>query len=63
VDSAGFAGRGEELSRLEAHLRAVTEGHARLLSVRGRRQVGKSRLVSEFVRRSGLPQLFVTGAR
>jgi AAA+ ATPase superfamily predicted ATPase len=63
MTASGFVGRREELSRLAAHLQAVTEGHARLLSVRGRRQAGKSRLVSEFVRRSGLPQLFVTGAR
>nr|MDT0665139.1 ATP-binding protein [Micromonospora sp. DSM 115978] len=61
IDS--FFGRAEELRRLQAHLDSVVAGQARLLSVRGRRQVGKSRLVTEFVRRSGLPQLFVTGSR
>ena len=60
---AEFVGRAEELNRLERHLQTVRGGEARLVSVRGRRQVGKSRLVSEFVARSGLPQLFVTGSR
>ncbi|WP_322780532.1 ATP-binding protein [Frankia sp. Cas4] len=58
-----FVGRAEEMARLTRHLSAVMGGDARLLSVRGRRQAGKSRLVSEFVQRSGLPRLFVTGAR
>jgi hypothetical protein len=58
-----FVGRSQELAVLQRHLRAVEDGEARLVSVRGRRQVGKSRLVSEFVSRSGLPQLFVTGSR
>ncbi|SBW26560.1 ATPase [Candidatus Protofrankia californiensis] len=56
-------GRAEELARLDAHLAAVRGGRGRLVSVRGRRQAGKSRLISEFVRRTGLPQMFVTGAR
>jgi hypothetical protein len=34
-----------------------------MLSVWGRRQAGKSRLVTEFAARSGLPQLFLTGSR
>jgi AAA+ ATPase superfamily predicted ATPase len=58
-----FVGRTDELTRLDRHLQAVRAGEPRLLSVRGRRQVGKSRLISEFVARSGLPQLFVTGSR
>ncbi|MBL7499931.1 ATP-binding protein [Frankia sp. CNm7] len=58
-----FVGRAEEMARLESQLAAVREGRGRLVSVRGRRQAGKSRLISEFVRRTGLPQLFVTGAR
>ncbi|WP_250283736.1 hypothetical protein [Frankia sp. CiP1_Cm_nod2] len=56
-------GSAEELARLAAHLAAVRGGRGRLVSVRGRRQAGKSRLISEFVRRTGLPQTFVTGAR
>ena len=58
-----FIGRSQELAVLQRHLKAVEDGEARLVSVRGRRQVGKSRLVSEFVSRSGFPQLFVTGSR
>jgi len=33
-----------------------------MLVVRGRRQVGKSRLVSEFVRHASVPQLYFTGS-
>lgn len=52
------------MARLRRHLDAVIEdGQGRLLSIRGRRQAGKSRLVTEFVDRTGLPQLFFTGAR
>jgi hypothetical protein len=52
------------MARLQRHLDAVTEdGRGRLLSIRGRRQAGKSRLVTEFADRTGLPQLFFTGAR
>jgi AAA+ ATPase superfamily predicted ATPase len=58
-----FVGRQEELARLGRHLDAVRAGEARLVSVRGRRQVGKSRLISEFVTSSGCPQFFVTGSR
>ena len=60
---ADFVGREEELGRLDAQLDTARSGEARLLSVRGRRQVGKSRLISEFVTRSGCPQFFVTGSR
>ncbi len=59
-----FIGRDRDMARLQRHLDAVTEdGNGRLLSIRGRRQVGKSRLVTEFADRTGLPQLFFTGAR
>jgi len=59
-----FVGRREDLIRLQRHLDAVvTRGSGRLLSVRGRRQAGKSRLVTEFASRSGLPQLVFTGSR
>jgi uncharacterized protein len=59
-----FIGRERDLARLQRHLDAVTEdGRGRLLSIRGRRQAGKSRLVTEFADRTGLPQLFFTGAR
>jgi len=59
-----FVGRAEDLRRLQGHLEAViADGAGRMLSVRGRRQAGKSRLVTEFVSRSGLPQLFFTASR
>jgi len=59
-----FVGRQQDLGRLQRHLDAVVhDGGGRLLSVRGRRQAGKSRLVTEFADRSGLPQLFFTASR
>ncbi|MGH3932145.1 MAG: ATP-binding protein [Pseudonocardiaceae bacterium] len=59
-----FVGRRQDLGRLQRHLDAVVnDGVGRLLSVRGRRQAGKSRLVTEFADRSGLPQLFFTATR
>ncbi|MGH3832843.1 MAG: ATP-binding protein [Pseudonocardiaceae bacterium] len=59
-----FVGRQQDLGRLRCHLDAVVnDGAGRLLSVRGRRQAGKSRLVTEFADRSGLPQLFFTASR
>jgi uncharacterized protein len=59
-----FIGRERDMARLQQHLDAVIEdGRGRLLSIRGRRQAGKSRLVTEFADRTGLPQLFFTGAR
>ncbi len=64
VQSRRFVGRRAELARLRAHLDAVMRtGSGRLLSVRGRRQVGKSRLLSEFVARSRLPALYSTATR
>src|SRR5215467_13668698 len=59
-----FVGRHRDLQRLRRHLDAVTvDGRGRLLSIRGRRQAGKSRLVTEFADRSGLAQLFFTASR
>lgn len=59
-----FVGRQQDLRRLQRHLDAVVnDSVGRLLSVRGRRQAGKSRLVTEFADRSGLPQLFFTATR
>ncbi|MGH3290862.1 MAG: ATP-binding protein [Trebonia sp.] len=52
-----FIGRERDIARLQRHLDAVVgEGQGRLLSIRGRRQAGKSRLVTEFADRTGLPQ-------
>src|ERR1700742_4561763 len=59
-----FIGRERDMTRLQRHLDAVTsDGQGRLLSIRGRRQAGKSRRLTEFADRTGLPQLFFTGAR
>ena len=59
-----FIGRDRDMARLQRQLDTVTEdGRGQLLSIRGRRQAGKSRLVTEFADRTGLPQLFFTGAR
>jgi uncharacterized protein len=57
-----FVGRSTDLARLHEHLAAVAAGQSRMLVVRGRRQVGKSRLVSEFVRTADVPQLYFTGS-
>ncbi|RKN03511.1 ATP-binding protein [Streptomyces radicis] len=56
---AGFVGRVAELAALERHLAWVREGRGdqrgRALLLRGRRRVGKSRLVDVFCERSGVP--------
>src|SRR6476659_8943591 len=64
-----FVGRGQELATLERELRKVATGvggerPGRCLMLRGRRRVGKSRLVERFAERSGAPFLFyaATGA-
>jgi uncharacterized protein len=59
-----FIGREAELARLEGHLDHVREnGAGRMLALRGRRQIGKSRLVEEFIRRSGAKAVFYTASR
>jgi uncharacterized protein len=61
---SNFVGRVEDFSRIQNHLDVVAAtGTGRLVVVRGRRQVGKSRLVSEFVAKAGVPSLFFTGSR
>lgn len=60
-----FVGRGSELALLRRELALVRRGGSRpgrCLLLRGRRRVGKSRLVEEFVDRSGLPSVFFTAA-
>lgn len=61
----GFVGRRRELGLLEDLLRPVRTGGrggrpGRAVLIRGRRRVGKSRLVEEFLERSGLPHVFFT---
>lgn len=64
MDVPTFVGRQRELGRLRDHLAVVEQdGRGRMLSVRGRRQSGKSRLLTEFADSSGLPQLFFTASR
>jgi len=59
-----FVGRETELAKLQEHLDRVREsGSGRILALRGRRQIGKSRLVEEFIRRSGCQAIFYTASR
>ena len=59
-----FVGRAVPLARLGSLFEQVRETESGLLlTVRGRRQVGKSRLISEFCERSGAPYLYFTGRR
>jgi AAA+ ATPase superfamily predicted ATPase len=60
-----FVGRRRELAVLERELGTVREaiGSARpgrCLIIRGRRRIGKSTLVEEFVQRAGAPHIFYT---
>jgi hypothetical protein len=62
-----FYGRTRELDTLERLLRRVedrgrTGRPGKAVLMRGRRRVGKSRLVEEFIERSGLPSLFFTAS-
>src|ERR1700722_12807175 len=59
-----FFGRSHELGVLDELLRLVAEsGRGRLVGVRGRRQVGKSRLAEHFAARSGMPYGFIAGLK
>jgi hypothetical protein len=63
----GFIGRERELAVLDRMLDRVRAGGragrpGRAMLIRGRRRVGKSRLVEEFVERAGLPYLFFTAS-
>ncbi|GAA1596969.1 ATP-binding protein [Kribbella hippodromi] len=62
-----FYGRARELAALSRLLhrvegRGLTGRPGRAVLVRGRRRVGKSRLVEEFIERSGLPSFFFTAS-
>lgn len=64
MDRAGFAGRHEQLALLDADLAEVRRSRrGRFVLVRGRRQVGKSRLIEEFIDRSGAPSVFFTATK
>ena len=59
-----FVGRDRELALLEKRLAAVRrEGRGELIAMRGRRRVGKSRLVEEFAERSGCPCVYYTAVQ
>lgn len=59
-----FVGRERELARLESVLDGVRKtGRGSLLSMRGRRRVGKSRLVEELIQRSGCASVFYTAVQ
>jgi AAA+ ATPase superfamily predicted ATPase len=61
-----FIGRDAHLSALDRELELVRAGGkehpGRALLVRGRRRVGKSRLIEEFVERSGVPHVYFTAS-
>ncbi len=62
----GFVGRDEQLRRLKDALDVVREPGprpGRMLSIRGRRQVGKSTLVEEFIRTAETPAVFYAASR
>ncbi len=59
-----FVGREAELAKLQGHLDRVRDsGSGRMLALRGRRQIGKSRLIEEFIGRSGASAVFYTASR
>ncbi|MBI4944102.1 MAG: ATP-binding protein [Actinobacteria bacterium] len=62
-----FVGRRRELDELAHHLDVVRRGQRAdrgvCLALRGRRRVGKSRLVTEFAVRSGAPTVYFQAAR
>lgn len=63
---AGFVGRQEQLRLLDRELSLVRAGGperpGRALLVRGRRRVGKSRLIEQFVERAGVPHVYFTAS-
>src|ERR1700729_652450 len=62
--TAGFAGRESELALLHKRLAGIqASGTGTALIIRGRRQVGKSRLAQEFCDRAEVPYLFYTATK
>jgi hypothetical protein len=60
----GFVGRAVELALLDKRLARVTGSGAGLaVAIRGRRQVGKSRLIQEFCDRKAAPYMFYTATK
>jgi uncharacterized protein len=62
--TVGFVGRATELALLQRRLsRSTASGTGTALVIRGRRQVGKSRLAQEFCDRAEVPYLFYTATK
>lgn len=62
--AVAFVGRRRELAMLEKRLDRVAEsGSGVAVALRGRRQVGKSRLVQEFCDRAEVPYVFYTAVK
>jgi len=62
--AAGFVGRTAELALLQKRLSGIAaSGTGNALVIRGRRQVGKSRLAQEFCDRAGVPYLFYAATK
>ena len=62
--TVGFVGRKLELALLQKRLDGIAaSGAGTALVIRGRRQVGKSRLAQEFCDRAGVPYLFYTATK
>jgi hypothetical protein len=63
----GFVGRGPQIAKLNALLDGIGGGtggtRGRCVMLRGRRRVGKSRLVEEFSSHAGVPAVFFTASR
>lgn len=62
-----FYGRSREIAMLDRFLKRVQDGGrtgrpGKAVLIRGRRRVGKSRLVEEFIDRAGVPSLFYTAS-
>ena len=55
-----FIGRNRELKKLKDQL---SKRSARLIVIRGRRRIGKSRLITEFIQKSGLRALTFVGLK
>ncbi len=54
-----FVGRAELIARITAEWQAIrADGDGRMITVRGRRRVGKTWLVEEFIERSAPPHVF-----
>ncbi|MEU7140979.1 ATP-binding protein [Nocardia sp. NPDC046473] len=62
--TSGFVGRGVELGLLRTRLQRVAESRRGVaVAIRGRRQVGKSRLVQEFCNAAEVPYLYFTATK